>query len=54
MMILYNKVHLKPNPRKHILTNLSELIDKQHKERVAVILIMDANEDWEKIADGYL
>ena len=54
MKMLFNAGHLRPNPRKQILTDLSEMIQKQHMDGGAVIVMMDANEDIAASNDGEL
>ena len=44
----------KPDPRREILVEIQRLVKEKHKQGGGVVLIMDANEDWEKERDGEL
>ena len=41
-----------PDPRREILGDIQRLVKEQHKQGGGVVLMMDANEDWER--DGEL
>ena len=43
-----------PNPRRETLLELQQLTKEHHKKGGGVVLMMDANEDWEKEREGEL
>ena len=43
-----------PNARIETLLELQQLVKEHHKQGKGVVLMMDANEDWEKEKDGEL
>ena len=49
---LMKKGMVAPNPRKEVLSDLKRMIEEHHSLGGGIVLMMDANEDWESEVNG--